>query len=397
MFKRIYILLTLILLLSVTGVAYAAPPVQESSQQSLVEVAREAGNFTTLIQALEAANLTDTLENEGPFTIFAPTDEAFAALPTNTFEGLFADPEALRNVLSYHVVEGNLTAADLATMDTVSTLQGATANVTINGETVMVGGAQVLNADIQAANGVIHAIDTVLMPPSAMMDTESEMTESDAMTEPSTQQDSPIMAPGAGACSEDYVVQADDSLSQIANKFFGNPRAFSIIVEATNAAAADNQSYANIDDPNLIVVGQTLCIPGSTETQSSPSVTEMAPTSGSEATSTSGDETMAAEDEMMMTVPEGQSVVIFENLSSFDLVFDLSGPTPDSLVVPPGAKQTFILEPGQYRYDGHQPGGGFDVAPGQFQLTAQQPVQVTCYDSPQCQVQSLNGPQMETE
>ena len=79
------------------------------------------------------------------------------------------------------------------------------------------------------------------------------------------------------------------------------------------------------------------------------------------------------------------------------MVFDLSGPTPDSVVVPPGAKQNFVLEPGQYNYNGHQPGGGFSVAPGQFELPTQQAVQITCYNDQQCRVQSLNMPQMEAQ
>jgi hypothetical protein len=97
-------------------------------------------------------------------------------------------------------------------------------------------------------------------------------------------------------------------------------------------------------------------------------------------------------DEAMMTVPEDKSLVIVENLSSVDLIVDLSGPTRDSQVVPPAAKQEFIVEPGQYQYDGHQPGGGFAVAPGQFELTSEQTVQLICYDDEQCQVQPLNRP-----
>lgn len=382
MFKKTYLLLTLILLISFTGAAYAAPPAQTQNQQGLIEVAQEAGHFTTLIQALDAAGLSDTLANEGPYTIFAPTDEAFAALPAGTLDDLFANPEALRNVLSYHVVEGNVVMTDLAQMDMVSTLQGASADVVVDGETTMIGGATVLNAGIEASNGVIYTIDTVLTAPGSMTATEPGMIDS------STGSDSPtttVEEATPTACAEDYVVQADDYLSQLAEKFYGDPQAFSMIVEATNAAAAANEAYARIDDPNIINVGQTLCIPGSTQAET----TEMM-------SSTAGEEAMMS-DEVMMTVPEDKSLLIFENLSSFDVVIDLSGPTPDSLVVPPETKQEFILEPGQYQYDGHQPGGGFDIAPGQFELTIDQPIQLTCYDSEQCQVESLSMPQAESQ
>lgn len=372
MFKKIYILLTLTLLISFTGVAYAAPPAQEQSQKGIIEVAREAGNFTTLIQALDAANLSDILADERAFTIFAPTDEAFAALPEGTLEDLFANPEALRNVLSYHVVEGTLTATDLMDMDSITTLQGSSAEVAVDGETLMLGGATVLKADILASNGIIHAIDTVIMPPSSTTE----------MEDSSTEEDSATMVEGAVSCSEDYVVQANDSLSQIAERFYGDLQAFSTIVEATNAMAASNQIYSPIDDPNVIVEGQVLCIPG-------PILETQTPTTTAQMTSALENAEVVS-DENMMVVPEGKSIVIFENLSSFDVVIDFSGPTPDSLVVPPGTKQKFILTPGQYGYDGHQPGGGFDIAPGQFELTTQQPIQLICYDNEQCQVQSLD-------
>jgi LysM repeat protein len=217
-----------------------------------------------------------------------------------------------------------------------------------------------------------------------------------------TQQESAAMIESSLACNEDYVVQAGDSLSLIASNFYGDLQAFSTIFAATNAAAAENQVYGVIDDPNLIVVGQTLCIPASATQTQTPALTPAAPsTSESEAVApqpsaptttvaplTSETEAMPDDETMMMDVPEGMGLVVFENLSSFDLVIDFSGPTPDSLVVPPGAKQSFILEPGEYGYNGHQPGGEFGVAPGQFELTTQSPVHLICYDSEQCQAQS---------
>jgi LysM repeat protein len=331
----------------------------------------------------------------------------------------------LRNVLSYHLVGGNVAASDLMAMTTVSTLQGLAAEISVTGETVMFGSATVIEADMQASNGVVHAIDTVLIPPTTTTTTveSAPAPDSAAMEDSATAPDSATMAESDLGCSQDYVVQAGDSLSLIASNFYGDLQAFSTIVAATNAAA-ENQTYAAIDDPNLIVVGQTLCIPANpvqtTSSPAAPSATEnggtgaqvtpststtpsttenetlppQTPGSTGTTPSTTEDEAMLDTESMTIDVPEGMGLVIFENLSSFDLIVDLSGPTPDSLIVPPGAKQQFILEPGDYGYNGHQPGGEFAVAPGQFDLTTQTPVHVICYDSEQCQAQSSSKPRV---
>jgi uncharacterized surface protein with fasciclin (FAS1) repeats len=132
-------------------------------QPDIIDVAREAGSFTTLLAAIDAAGLTATLAGEGPFTVFAPTDEAFAALPAGTVEGLLADPEALTAVLTYHVVSGKAVAADVTGLDSVTTLQGGSLAVSAT-DGVKIGGASVVAADVMASNGVIHVIDTVLIP-----------------------------------------------------------------------------------------------------------------------------------------------------------------------------------------------------------------------------------------
>jgi uncharacterized surface protein with fasciclin (FAS1) repeats len=129
----------------------------------LIEVAQEAGSFTTLLAAIEAAGLTETLKGEGPFTVFAPTDEAFAALPEGTVEGLLADPAALTSVLTYHVVAGRAVAADVVGLDSVTTLQGGSLPVSAE-DGVKIGNANVIAADVMASNGVIHVIDAVLVP-----------------------------------------------------------------------------------------------------------------------------------------------------------------------------------------------------------------------------------------
>ena len=130
---------------------------------NIVETAVGAGTFTTLVAAVQAAGLVDTLTSEGPFTVFAPTDEAFAALPAGTVEGLLADIPALTKVLTYHVIAGKVMAADVVTLTSATTVEGS--NVTIDAtDGVKINGANVVTADIVCDNGVIHVVDAVLLP-----------------------------------------------------------------------------------------------------------------------------------------------------------------------------------------------------------------------------------------
>lgn len=137
----------------------------------IVETASAAGDFTTLVAAVEAAGLVETLQGEGPYTVFAPTDEAFAAALEDlglTAEELLADTETLTSILTYHVVEGEVPAADVVTLDgeEVPTVNGATILVGVDGDAVTVNDIPVVATDIFATNGVIHVIDGVLLPPS---------------------------------------------------------------------------------------------------------------------------------------------------------------------------------------------------------------------------------------
>jgi uncharacterized surface protein with fasciclin (FAS1) repeats len=136
--------------------------------KDIVDTAVEAGSFTTLVSAVQAAGLEETLRGEGPYTVFAPTDDAFAAVPQETLDALLADPQgALTDVLTYHVVPGKVMSTDLSDGMMVETVNGASLEITVNDDgTVMVGDATVVTADIETANGVIHVIDTVLVPPS---------------------------------------------------------------------------------------------------------------------------------------------------------------------------------------------------------------------------------------
>ncbi len=134
---------------------------------TIVDIAVGAGNFTTLVAAVSAAGLVETLQGDGPFTVFAPTDEAFAALPEGTIEALLADPEgALTQILLYHVVAGKVMSTDLSDGMMADTVQGSPITISIADGVVKVNDAQVVVADIEASNGVIHVIDAVILPPS---------------------------------------------------------------------------------------------------------------------------------------------------------------------------------------------------------------------------------------
>ena len=145
--------------------ALSAPAFADGHGMNIVETAVDAGNFTTLVAAVEAAGLVETLSGEGPFTVFAPTDEAFAALPEGTVEGLLEDTEALTAVLTYHVVPGAVMSGDLSDDMMATTVNGADITVSIDMGTVMINDATVTTADIETSNGVIHVIDSVILPP----------------------------------------------------------------------------------------------------------------------------------------------------------------------------------------------------------------------------------------
>ena len=154
-----------------TGVAAphdrtTAAPASDAAGKDIVDTAVAAGKFNTLAAALKAAGLVDTLKGDGPFTVFAPTDEAFAKLPAGTVETLLKpeNKDKLKAVLTYHVVPGKAMSSDLKDGQSVTTVNGKSATVKLDGGKVMVGDATVVKPDIAASNGVIHVIDTVLIP-----------------------------------------------------------------------------------------------------------------------------------------------------------------------------------------------------------------------------------------
>jgi uncharacterized surface protein with fasciclin (FAS1) repeats len=144
-----------------------------SSQKDIVDTAVAAGNFTTLVSAVQAAGLVDTLKSVGPFTVFAPTDAAFAKVPKVVLAALMANKTLLTAVLTYHVVPGEVMSSDLKDGMSVKTVQGSNVKVTINSSGVMVNNARVIKPDIKASNGVIHVVDAVILPPAVIKATEA--------------------------------------------------------------------------------------------------------------------------------------------------------------------------------------------------------------------------------
>jgi len=137
-----------------------------AADKDIVQVAAEAGSFDTLIKAVQAAELVDALKGEGPLTVFAPTDEAFAKVPAETLAALLKpeNKKQLQAVLTYHVVSGKVMAADVLKLTKATTLNGQDASITVKAGSVMVEGAHVVKTDIPASNGVIHVIDAVILP-----------------------------------------------------------------------------------------------------------------------------------------------------------------------------------------------------------------------------------------
>jgi uncharacterized surface protein with fasciclin (FAS1) repeats len=142
---------------------------EKAPMKTIVQIAAEAGSFNTLVAAVKAAGLAETLQGEGPFTVFAPSDAAFAKLPAGTVEGLLADKEKLASILTFHVVSGKVMAGDIVKAQgaTPTTVNGQPLDIVVRDGKVYVNGAQVVTADIVATNGVIHVIDSVLLPAAA--------------------------------------------------------------------------------------------------------------------------------------------------------------------------------------------------------------------------------------
>jgi uncharacterized surface protein with fasciclin (FAS1) repeats len=161
--RRFVSFIAAVLLLTLSTAVYANP---KAGPQDIVDTAVAAGSFKTLVTALQAAGLVETLKGKGPFTVFAPTDDAFAKLPAGTVDELLKpeNKQKLIAILTYHVVPGKVTAAQAMKVNSAKTVNGESLNISTQGGTVMINDATVTKADIMCSNGVIHVIDTVLMP-----------------------------------------------------------------------------------------------------------------------------------------------------------------------------------------------------------------------------------------
>ena len=156
-----------LLMVGVASLGIAVTPVAATDhheKMDIVDTAVAAGSFNTLAAALQAAGLIETLKGKGPFTVFAPTDEAFAKLPAGAVEALLKDKEKLTKILLYHVVSGRVMAKDVVKLKSARTVQGSSVTITTKGGNVMVDNANVVKTDIAASNGVIHVIDSVILP-----------------------------------------------------------------------------------------------------------------------------------------------------------------------------------------------------------------------------------------
>jgi uncharacterized surface protein with fasciclin (FAS1) repeats len=175
-----------------TGAATSQPKPSDTSPMArdIVDTAANFENFKTLVAAVQAAGLVDTLKSDGPFTVFAPNDAAFAKLPAGTVDGLLKDPKALANILTYHVLAGEVKAAAVKDGLSVNTVQGSPVKFSIMDGKPMINGANIISTDIMATNGVIHVIDSVILPPAAGA--------AAAETKPAAMPENGIMAPKAG-------------------------------------------------------------------------------------------------------------------------------------------------------------------------------------------------------
>ncbi|UCE39920.1 MAG: fasciclin domain-containing protein [Candidatus Aminicenantes bacterium] len=163
--KKLNLTILWVAVLMISVMAFASTDYMSSMEKkSIVETAVSAGKFNTLVTAVKAADLVETLSGPGPFTVFAPTDDAFAALPAGTIESLLQNKDKLQAILTYHVVPGKVMASDVVNLQSAKTVNGQMVTIKVKDGVVMVDNAKVVMTDIECTNGVIHVIDAVILP-----------------------------------------------------------------------------------------------------------------------------------------------------------------------------------------------------------------------------------------
>jgi uncharacterized surface protein with fasciclin (FAS1) repeats len=164
-FSQKLIISAILFSLAITSILFAGDHHnKKGSEKDIVTIAVESGQFNTLAKALTETGLVEALQGDGPFTVFAPTDDAFAKLPEGTIESLLEDKETLKAILLYHVVSGNVSSKQVVNLDKAETLSGKDVKIKVQDGSVMINDSKVTTADVMASNGVIHIIDTVLIP-----------------------------------------------------------------------------------------------------------------------------------------------------------------------------------------------------------------------------------------
>ncbi len=232
--SRLFSILTIVATLTASATA---------GGKDIVDTAVSAGSFQTLVAAVQAAGLVDTLKGEGPFTVFAPTDEAFAKLPEGTLETLLKpeNKDQLVSILTFHVVSGKVLSKDVVNLTAAKTVQGANVAVTIDGHQVKVNDAQVVKADIECTNGVIHVIDSVLLPPakSAAMNPRT-------MIEQAIASGAPLYNAGhIDQCCEIYQSAMQQLVSDHGQRMSANTRThlMSTLSQASSVSCSDSKAW----------------------------------------------------------------------------------------------------------------------------------------------------------
>ncbi len=219
----------------------------DAESGNMMDTLWRSPRMNTLVQLIETADLADVFSGQESYTLFAPSNKAFDELPAGTLDGLLADNAALTEVLQYHIVSGEVVRDELIEQQQINTLLGQPLNISVENETARINDrAQIEVFDVRTINGIVHLIDTVLLP---------EAPEEAAPPDEVTVEGLSV------ECVEDYVVQDADWLSKIADKYYGDIFAYPALVEATNAAAVAGGAYDAIADPDVIEVGQQVCIP----------------------------------------------------------------------------------------------------------------------------------------